>query len=361
MTILTDDRADRRHSFRAQSLSKRYPHILQRTLKEVTDASVVAAMGSLAGFIAGDHPLSIPVGLDDPYWLELYQRHEGVRVPDIDFLTLEYLLFHQILLAHRYFDEFKDPFANDKRLDLADALPAYALAFDGLTDLPSALMVSLLGNAHDASQLHIKTDGRVLDLDALPEAVGASVVDIICDNAGHEYLSDLALAAYLLRTTTSNVRLHVKAMPWFVSDVTQADTVAVFDAIEASPGRYSAWGSTLMEGRQSSRLEINAHPHWTRPVNFGEGNLIDALGTRESLVIVKGDLNYRRCLADISTDIFTPWRSLPYLPDVPVVALRSVKSHCWAGVSRDKWPEDFNADHFPMDGTLFCTQTMAPQ
>lgn len=359
MTSIRHDREARRQAFRSQTLADRYPRILQGTLTVSSDASVVEAINSLADFIAGDTPLSIPKKLDDPTWLDLYQRHEGLRATEIDFLVLEYLVFHQILLAHRYFERWVDPFAADKRLDLDSALPGYASVFDVLPDLGSAFMVSLLGNAHDASQLQIKSNGRVLDLDPLPMSVDRDVVDIVCDNAGHEFLADLVLAAYVLQTTGSKIRLHVKAIPWFVSDVTLADAMSVFEAIESSHIRNSTLGSVLCQGRESQRLETLARPHWTRPINFGEGHLAEALGTGDSMVIVKGDLNYRRCLADVSTNIFKPWRELPYRPDIPVMSLRSVKSHCWAGVPPNRWPSDLDEDCFPMDGALFCTQTIA--
>lgn len=356
--MIIHDRAERRLRFAHKTFSERYPRILQRTLREDSDADLVAAIGSLSRFIAGETPLNIPRGLEDATWQALYQAHEGSRATEIDFLTLEYLVFHEILLAHRYFEQWQDPFASDKRLDLGAALPTYARAFDGLTDLKSALMVSLLGNAHDASQLNINSDGRVLDLDPLPGAVDREFVDIICDNAGHEYLSDLVLAAYLLRTTNSVVRLHVKAMPWFVSDATMSDALGVFEALETAPIRATELGTALLQGRESGRLEFLDGPQWTRPINYGEGNLVEALGSPHSMVIVKGDLNYRRCIGDASTDIFTPWQSLPYLPDVDVLSLRSVKSHCWAGVDSDKFPPDLDGENFPMDGALFCAQAI---
>lgn len=358
MTVIVHDRAARRQGFARQTFAERYPRILQRTLTQDSDADVVAAIGSLSRFVAGEEALTIPAGLNDATWQALYEAHEGLRASEIDFLTLEFLVFHEILLAHRYSERQQDPFATDKNLDLDAILPAYAQAFERLSDLESAFMVSLLGNAHDASQLHIKSDGRVLDLDPLPETVDCDVVDIVCDNAGHEFLSDLVLAAYLVRQTNSKIRLHVKATPWFVSDVTMHDALGVFEALQTAPTRLTAFGTTLLDGRASDRLKILDGPLWTRPINYGEGNLVEALGNRDSMVIVKGDLNYRRCIGDISTDIFTPWQSLPYLPDVDVLSLRSVKSHCWAGVEADKFPPDLDGENFPMDGALFGAQAI---
>jgi hypothetical protein len=350
------DRATRRDGFRAHSLEVRYPRLLARTVAGSVDSTKSREIDALQDFVAGRTRLRIPPMISDPVWSDIYARHEGVHASDIDFLDLEYLVFHQILLAHRYWDDHTDPFAADKHIDFKHVLPAYAQTFDRLDDLQSALSASLMGNAHDASQLTIKTDGHMLAFDALPATVALGGVDIVCDNAGHEFLSDLLLAAYLLKNWPGVVRLHVKPMPWFVSDATIADAEASLNALAVSPAADQAFGRTLLDARKVGRLKFLTHPHWTRPVNFGEGHLIEALGHDDGLVIVKGDLNYRRCLADISTDIFTPWDELPHLPDVPVLSLRSVKSHCWAGVPRDQWPSGLADAHFPMDGSIFCTQ-----
>ena len=358
MKLIPDERPARREDYRRQSFAERYPRILQGTLLECSDSAVVKSVSSLASFIAGDICLNVPSGLKDSSWQQLYESAEGFYATEIDFLKLEYLIFHQILLAHRYFERLEDPFAGDKRLDVTSAFAQYANILNGLSDLESAFKVSLRGNAHDASQVRIATSGTLLDFDPWPTCIDREVVDIICDNAGHEFLSDLVLAAYILQTTNSKVRLHVKAMPWFVSDVTLTDAIGVFDAIETSQIRRSNFGSLLSEARESQRLQVLDHPQWTRPINFGEGHLIDALRTRGSMVIAKGDLNYRRCLADVSTEIFKPWQELSYRPDVAVMSLRSVKSHCLAGVPRKAWPRDLDEDRFPMDGTLFCFQSI---
>lgn len=47
---------------------------------------------------------------------------------------------------------------------------------------------------------------------------GAGRIDMILDNAGHELVADLCLAAWLLATKrASSVHLHVKRYAWFVS------------------------------------------------------------------------------------------------------------------------------------------------
>ena len=49
-------------------------------------------------------------------------------------------------------------------------------------------------------------------------------MDIILDNAGYELVTDLVLSFWVLKTLPStNIALHCKHHPWFVSDATCYD------------------------------------------------------------------------------------------------------------------------------------------
>jgi hypothetical protein len=66
-------------------------------------------------------------------------------------------------------------------------------------------------------------------------------IDIILDNAGFEFFTDVLYAAYLLDAGIStSVRLHTKEFPWFVSDVISPDVESLFEHLDSSecfPGR----------------------------------------------------------------------------------------------------------------------------
>ena len=166
------------------------------------------------------------------------------------------------------------------------------------------------------------------------------------------------LVAYLLRSGTPLVRLHVNAIPCFVSDVTLADAEAVFDALGRCGGPVGGLAETLIAGRTDGRLVIAADALWTRPLGFGAGHLSAVLRPDAGTVIMKGDLNYRRALDDLSTDVLTPWADLPHGPDHDLLSLRSEKSHGWVGMDSVNWPKDVNPDHFPTDGSIFLAQTI---
>lgn len=51
-----------------------------------------------------------------------------------------------------------------------------------------------------------------------------NIIDYVCDNAGYELFCDLCFADVLIaKKLASKIRFHIKAIPWFVSDVVKKD------------------------------------------------------------------------------------------------------------------------------------------
>ena len=151
-------------------------------------------------------------------------------------------------------------------------------------------------------------------------------VDIVLDNAGFELFVDLILAGYLLASgLATQVTLHPKAIPWFVSDVIPGDFAAILIALAnpqaffSTPGErsdlvpeplsekeasdlsslFEHWASCHAEGQIVVRPNLfwtSAHSYWHLPQ--AEPRLYEDLKDSE-LVIFKGDLNYRKLTADV--------------------------------------------------------------
>ena len=151
-------------------------------------------------------------------------------------------------------------------------------------------------------------------------------VDIVLDNAGFELFVDLILAGYLLAAgLATQIILHPKSIPWFVSDVLPADFAALLSVL-ADPQRFYStpdeetgkapeplseqeasdlsflfqnWSSFHAEGQLILRPNLfwtSAHSYWQLPKT--EPKLYEDLKASE-LVIFKGDLNYRKLTADV--------------------------------------------------------------
>lgn len=154
-------------------------------------------------------------------------------------------------------------------------------------------------------------------------------VDIVLDNAGFELFVDLILAGYLLSAKlATTIVLHPKSIPWFVSDVIPADFSALLNALADprlfydSPDEHSAgqtppplsdkeveqlsflfqhWSGLHQEGKliiRPNRFWTHGGSYWRLPST--EPSLFEDLKESE-LVIFKGDLNYRKLTADVSS------------------------------------------------------------
>ena len=151
-------------------------------------------------------------------------------------------------------------------------------------------------------------------------------VDIVLDNAGFELFVDLVLAGYLLAAgLATQIILHPKSIPWFVSDVVPADFAALLSALAnpqgffSTPDEHTGQISEALSERELSDLSFlfqhlagfhaegqlilrpnifwtSAHCYWQLPQ--AEPRLYEDLKESE-LVIFKGDLNYRKLTADV--------------------------------------------------------------
>lgn len=155
-------------------------------------------------------------------------------------------------------------------------------------------------------------------------------VDIILDNAGFELFVDLILAGYLLSAgLATQIVLHPKSIPWFVSDVLPTDFAALLNALADPQSFYTTpseeernaskepkalsekevselsflfqhWSGFHQEGKLLIRPNLfwtSAGSYWRIP--DAEADIYNDLKESE-LVIFKGDLNYRKLTGDVS-------------------------------------------------------------
>lgn len=167
---------------------------------------------------------------------------------------------------------------------------------------------------------------------------GERRVDIVLDNAGFELFVDLILAGYLLAAgLATQIVLHPKSIPWFVSDVLPADFASLLNALADPQALYAASSdknkdhdgeptplsdrevselSFLFEHwsrlHQEGQLTIRPNLFWTGPGSYWRlpSSAPDlAQDLRESeLVIFKGDLNYRKLAGDVSSNPAIAWK-----------------------------------------------------
>ena len=146
-------------------------------------------------------------------------------------------------------------------------------------------------------------------------------VDVVLDNAGFELFVDLILAGYLIETgLATEVVLHPKDIPWFVSDVVPKDLGELLRVMGDPRAFYEGEGGEKVTQNeevdirflfehwshlhQEGQLILRPNRFWTHPGSFwrmpktAEGLLEDL--KESELVVFKGDLNYRKLCGDVS-------------------------------------------------------------
>ena len=165
-------------------------------------------------------------------------------------------------------------------------------------------------------------------------------IDFVLDNAGFEIVSDLCFAEWLLSEGFADkVQFHLKQLPWFVSDALIKDFEWTLESLASHENKAMAelgrkWKARVKEGS----MAVTDHPFWTTSFEYAVmktiapelyGQLSEAF-----LVFFKGDLNYRKLLADrnwLYTETFGI--ALGGFDPTNVCALRTLKADLVTGLA----------------------------
>lgn len=285
------------------------------------------------------------------------------------FFEAEVLFYHALLAQKEYFSNKNDFFASGKKFSIINGNEDFIQHLKSLfskkdrekefgTDdekkyFKKSLLYCLSANTSDLSQLNSKDrfDFKANDITVLcddSESVYEFLktlctekekhrrFDIICDNCGKELFSDLFLACYFLHLKFADeVIFHVKKYPFFVSDATENDFGFLLQSILTKDKDIEECRDYLNSGK----IKVETNDFWTSPRTFNElkeadSDLYKEL-TKSSLIIVKGDLNYRRLVEDKNWNYDESFIKLTenVFGDVPILAPRVIKSDVLVGVS----------------------------
>lgn len=275
----------------------------------------------------------------------------------VPWLFVETYFYRRILEAVDYFarqEGSRDPFALQKQRALAQMGDLVSQFERGSGSTAQALDLALWGNQSDLSLwpagedagpasgqseersnylLHDDLD-RVLDYLNAIEETGPGF-DIILDNVGVELAADLILTHHLIgRWEGSQVTVHAKAHPTFVSDATSEDVLRAISILQKSDTSSAAsLGDNLKRAFDNGRLQLNDHSFWTSPLPLWQmpSELYDQFGNR-NLLILKGDANYRRAVGDLHWPYNTPVDEVMSYAPSPMLALRTLKSEVACGI-----------------------------
>lgn len=312
-------------------------------------------------------------GINDNKKCEVFQNINELTLKDCiynaPFFEAEVLFYHALLAQKEYFSNKNDFFASGKKFSIINGNEDFIQHLKSLFSkkdrekefgkdnekkyFKKSLLYCLSANTSDLSQLNSKDrfDFRTNDITVLcddsesvyeflktlgTEKEKHKRFDIICDNCGKELFSDLFLACYFLYLGLANeVVFHVKKYPFFVSDATENDFGFLLQSILTKDKDIEECRDYLNSGK----IKVETNDFWTSPKTFNElekedSDLYKEL-TKSSLIIVKGDLNYRRLVEDKNWNYDESFIKLTenVFGNVPILAPRVIKSDVLVGVS----------------------------
>ena len=353
-------------SFARATIVERKPQIIAQVLLDNNYPEYVEAALNAFGDEIATQPMQ-PLreqSADTAFWNAQVARFAGRGWLDVPWYFAETFFYRKLLEAVGYLQSGplhgRDPFARQKRQQEAAALAQLAPSWEPLAHLPgdprfeALLHSSLWGNRADLSNLTIteqaqaglatRSERHLLLIDdtaAVHERLAAGVqrLDFICDNVGLDSLFDLALADFLLTEGwTSQVVLHLKDRPFFVSDAMTTDIEIVVAALAQRPDSgLNTLARRLTGAQKDRRLVMQTDPFWTTFRMFRD--LPDRLAAdlaQSNLVVVKGDVNYRRLLDDSHWPHDTRMEDVTRYFPAPFVALRTLKGEIMVGLAPDE-------------------------
>jgi len=300
-------------------------------------------------------------------WQEELPSCRGKSWLDLPFYLAESLLYFKILTAIGYFDAsssyyMRDPYKTFKREELCSENGGLEIGhqlcetLEELGNPDERLRVilhnSLWGNRVDLSLFSIaeKSRDRVLDergenllIDQSRRLVelldAASRIDIILDNTGQELVSDLIAVWHLLTMMPDRaVHLHAKLYPFYVSDAMVPDIDETVDALSKDRSvLLQSIGQGLRTFQEEGRLHLGDHYFWTGPRCYPDlpSDLVQEL-SRSDVVLLKGDINYRRIIADRKWDVSENLEDIAHYFPATIALLRTMKSEAIVDIDEDK-------------------------
>jgi hypothetical protein len=343
-------------SFARATIVERKPQIIQQVIDDNSyPPDIIARLVAFQQEITQSslQPLAEPAP-DARFWNQEVAAFQGRTWLELPWYFAETYFYRRLLEAVGYLQpgdwQGHDPFAVQKRGQDRAALPALREVWAQLAALATpARFVALLhsclwGNRADLSNLTVREQARGGLSTRLEQhnilinhttqvsqllSQGVERLDIVADNAGWELLSDLALADHLLgQDWVQTLVFHLKDRPFFVSDAMPLDLHEALSLLQSD-----ALGQRLGSYLATGRLSLKQDPFWTSYLMFRQ--MPPALASDlacADLVILKGDVNYRRLLDDCHWPHTTRMEEIASYFPASFLTLRTLKGEIMVGL-----------------------------
>jgi uncharacterized protein with ATP-grasp and redox domains len=337
-------RTDGSNAFARHSMQVRVPRIAREVAARGTySAEVKRDVESLATDLEADAPVPAPKppAADVEGWAQAYAEHAGETWLGTEWFYAELAFYRELAQRCRFWETGRDPFEAAKEEEVAGDRPLerlrLALSARGSRDerIFALLDDALWGNRVDLSYAVAASRARSDDdlivdqrAAAVPRLASAAArVHVVVDNTGTELALDLALVAAVLEDPTAVATLHVKIEPVFVSDAMARDVWRVIGRMGEGPADTRRLSESLTRSFEDGRLRMAPDAFWSGPrfLRQAPRHISDAFRSA-SIVVFKGDANYRRVVGDALWPPATPLAAACSHLGAPIVCLRTMKS-----------------------------------
>ena len=349
-------------SFARQTIAARKPQIIRQVIEDnAYPPEIVQALQAFAAEIASRPMQPVKEQADDAgFWNRALAEFTGATWFEVPWYFAETFFYRRLLEAVQYFQpgtwNRRDPFLVQKQHQIETDLRWFSQEWESFSELEpelafEALLHSCLwGNRADLSNFTVKvkalggtataSEREYILVDDTERAYrflskGLDQVDVVTDNVGKELLFDLAMASFLIdQGWVRRIIFRLKDRPFFVSDATIADVHTTIAGLQSAAGHTAqATGIRLAELIASQQIQLTDDPFWTSCLMFQQfpPNLWEDLSST-GLVILKGDVNYRRILDDAHWPHDTRMEEAARYFPASFLTLRTLKAEIMIGL-----------------------------
>lgn len=353
--IMTSDK----DSFAQKTIRERKPQIINQILSshDFTPAIRQSFMDFKTELAFGRVKLLHEDASDTQVWLQELQPWIGKSWFKLPWLLAEAYFYRRVLEITTYFQPGPytglDPFAHLKYLELLAGCEVFEEIYPLLTtnptleDFTELCIKALWGNRGDLSHMdaldpNMATQSHNIILDHTDSAFHylssnqPGMIAYFFDNVGKELYFDLALIDFLIQAgLASKVTCYLKNQPYFVSDAMPKDLLETIDKMMTSDNSEVRRLSHRIEtGIRSGKIKLEAPPFLTHGLTYRELPLV-LFGQlcAHDLVILKGDVNYRRLVGDRHWSPKTPVEVAGGYFPATFLSLRTLKAELVVGLT----------------------------
>ena len=349
-------------SFARITIVERKPQIIRQVIEDNQyPPEIVQALKAFTIEIAGSpmQPVKEPAA-DAIFWNRALAQFPGHTWLEVPWYFAETFFYRRLLEAVQYFQpgewRRRDPFQAQKRRQIQADLKWFSGEWESFSGLEpdltfEALLHSCLwGNRADLSNFTVKvkalggmataSERQFILIDDTEKAYrflsrGLEQVDFVTDNVGKELLFDLALAGFLIdQRWVKRIVFRLKDRPFFVSDAMIDDVQATLEGLQSAASQTTqATGRHLAELIASHEILLTDDPFWTSCLMDRQlpQDLWEDLSSSD-LVILKGDVNYRRILGDLHWPHDTRIEEAARYFPASFLTLRTLKAEIMVGL-----------------------------